>query len=113
MTPEEKTVIALALRWARGWATDEQLQRAIQELKISRQPLQGPELIPCMARARHSATMFCVLPKGHVGIPNRSRDSWRWAGMHQGYAAGMPPRGGGVRVFYAREEDQAVSTGQQ
>lgn len=97
MTPEEKAVIARALRWSRGWDTDECLRLAVQALSISRRPLEGPEPIPCMARAEHSATMFCILPKGHVGLPGR--DGERWVDSHMGRAAGTPPRGGGMRTF--------------
>lgn len=99
MTPEEDVVIRLALRWHRGWVTDKPLATAVQALRISRQPLQGPEPIPCMARAVHSDTMFCILPKGHVGLPDRRDEGDRWNGYHRGYAAGTPPHGGGVRIF--------------
>jgi hypothetical protein len=102
MTPEEDLVIRLTLRWHRGWITDDYLHHAVQALKISRQPMQGPEPIPCMVRATHSATMFCLLPKGHVGLPGR--DGGRWIDYHQGRAGGTPPRGGGLRVFRVRRD---------
>jgi hypothetical protein len=98
MTPEEDTVIRLALRWHRGWITDKPLATAVQALRISRRPIQGPDPIPCMVRAMHSDTMFCILPKGHVGLPGREKTE-RWVDYHMGRAAGTPPRGGGMRTF--------------
>lgn len=98
MTPEELKLIAVAQKWASGRADDAALRFAVHALRISRQPLQGPEPIPCMARASHSATMFCILPKGHVGLPGREGSRWV-DGWHMGRAGGTPPRGGGMRTF--------------
>ena len=99
VTPEEKAVIAQALRWSRGWVDDRTLQLAVQALKVSRQPEQGPDPIPCMVRAEHSATMFCILPKGHDGSePETYGGTWGWS-YHEGIAGGTPPRGGGRRQF--------------
>lgn len=103
MTPEERVVVNMALRWSRGWNTDEHLQLAVQALRISRLPLQGPEPIPCMVRAMHSDTMFCILPKGHVGLPGREGARWK-NGWHMGRAGGTPPRGGGMRTFQVWSE---------
>lgn len=68
-TPEERAVIKAALAWTRKEtperATD--LRVAAQRLRVSRRPVEGPEVIPCMVRAEHSAVMFCHLPKGHEG----------------------------------------------
>lgn len=113
MTPEEGLVIRLTLRWHRGWITDDFLHLAVQALKISRQPLQGPEPIPCMVRAEHSATMFCHLPKGHEGSEPETYGA-RWGfSYHEGRAAGTPPRGGGLRRFRVMHDlNQEVSTGQ-
>jgi hypothetical protein len=87
MTPEEKLVIRVALLWDRDGITDDQLHLVIQQLRISRQPLQGPEPIPCMARASHSTTMFCVLPKGHPGSEPEMFGSDFWGfSHHQGVA---------------------------
>lgn len=95
MTPEERSVIRAACRWAlvsdrveRLWEESEiGLALAVQALRVSRQPEQGPEPIPCMARASHSATMFCVLPKSHKGSePEEWHESWGYS-YHQGVAA--------------------------
>lgn len=100
MTPEENMVIRVALLWDRGGIIDDQLHLVIQQLRISRQPLQGPEPIPCMVRAPHSATMFCILPKGHEGSKPEMLGSDFWGfSYHVGIAGGTPPRGGGRRSF--------------
>jgi hypothetical protein len=95
-TPEEKAVIKAALRWQRKPNADTvaDLLTAAQALRISRRPLEGPEPIPCMARARHSATMFCILPKGHA--PERRPGYGFW---HEGLAAN-----GSHRIFYTEDE---------
>lgn len=94
-TPEEKAVIKAALRWQQHpISAAEDLRLAVQALRISRRPLEGPEPIPCMARARHSATMFCILPKGHAHPWDRSSGPM----VHYGHAAN-----GSRRSFYAVE----------
>ncbi|MBW8792152.1 MAG: hypothetical protein JF597_00675 [Streptomyces sp.] len=95
-TPEEKAVIKAALRWQRKPNADTvaDLLIAVQALRISRRPLEGPEPIPCMARARHSATMFCTLPKGHDTQGLGGYGNW-----HEGLAAD-----GSHRTFYTEDE---------
>jgi hypothetical protein len=98
-TPEEKALIKAALRCHRNANADTvgALLLAAQAVVISRRPAEGPEPIPCMVRAEHSAVMFCHLPKGHPGSePERTlpNDGYGWT-YHEGVAA----NGNGVRTF--------------
>jgi hypothetical protein len=98
MRSEEAAVIKAAKRWARKANADSvaDLLLAVQALKVAVQPLQGPEPIPCMVRASHSATMFCRLPKGHEGSePN----VWPACGGGYTFHEGVAANGNGVRRF--------------
>jgi hypothetical protein len=98
-TPEEKALIKAALRCHRNANADTvgALLLAAQAVVISRRPAEGPEPIPCMVRAEHSAVMFCHLPKGHANSePEPPCPGWDWTfTYHEGVAA----NGNGVRTF--------------
>ena len=66
MTPEERAVIKAAKAWARKANADTvaELLLAVQALKVSRQPEQGPEPIPCSVPST-TGRMLCALPVGH------------------------------------------------
>lgn len=85
MTPEERAAIRVLLKWQRDPSPDNTttLRVAAQAVRVSRRKAEGPEPIPCMARAAHSSTMFCVLPKGHEGsTPSEYRVTY-----HEGLAS--------------------------
>lgn len=103
-TPQEKALIRAALAWQEH-PNDVRLQFNLfslaQAVRISRQPLQGPEPMPCMVRAENSATMFCHLPQGHPGSEPEPL-SPRYPGgfsYHQGRA-----RNGSIRRFKVWED---------
>lgn len=107
MTPEERAVLNAALKWHRtlidqrsphvSHAAQERLKAACQALRISDQPEHTVDPIPCMAPAPHSATMFCILPRGHdmpEGVAAMRRDRPWWTKVHHmGYAGGNPDNG--------------------
>jgi hypothetical protein len=91
MTPEEKRVIHAALLLSRKDTPERvaAVRDAAQALRISRRQVEGAAPIPCMARATHSATMFCDLPKGHPGSGLNSEELERGYGYasHSGLAS--------------------------
>jgi hypothetical protein len=103
MTPEEKALIATALKWQLGrkGGSDAELRDAAQAVRISRLPAQGPEAIPCMVGC-DNGSMFCILPKGHEGsfIPSDA-EWWQHFTHHEGYPANDPKYG--RRGFDVRE----------
>lgn len=101
MTPEEKAVIRAAQRWAVRDSLERvtDLRVAVQRLAVSRQPEHTVEPIPCGVYANNSATMFCILPKGHEGgEPENERFP---VTRHVGYPGGVRGTGpnGGARAF--------------
>jgi hypothetical protein len=95
VTPEEKAVIHAALMWSNKQTPERvtDLHVAVRALRVSRQPIQGPEAIPCMVKAMHGP-MFCILPKGHEGsiIPDDA-ESWQQCTDHEGYPDNNPKFG--------------------
>jgi hypothetical protein len=102
MTPEEKALIATALKWQLGrkGGSEEELRRAVQAVRISRRPAEGPEAIPCMVTATYSTEMFCHLPKGHEGSEVETFNG-TWG---QTYHEGIARNGNGVRRFRVSHE---------
>lgn len=109
MTPEESAVIKAALKWHKVVTgqhssmltinAERHLLDATHALYLSRQPLHTVEPVPCMVYANNSATMFCILPKGH---PGSEPDDERFeVTRHVGYPGGVRGTGpnGGSRVF--------------
>lgn len=109
MTPEERAVLSAALKWHKtltdrrshivSHAAQERLKKACQALRISDQPEHTVEPIPCGVYANHSATMSCVLPKGHRGsVPFEEKYQFT---HHSGYPGGVRNAGpnGGMRQF--------------
>jgi len=103
MTPEERAVIKAALKWHRtitgqrsafvSHAAQGHLLDATHALWLSRQPLHTVEPILCMVYANNSATMFCVLPVGHV---EHDEPRQRYVGditVHAGYPNNDPKNG--------------------
>lgn len=109
MTPEERAVIKAALKWHKtvtgqhsafiSHNAERHLLEATQALYLSRQPLHTVEPVPCMVYANNSATMFCILPKGHPGSVPEMIGRYEGPSRHVGLAANRPGLEPARRVF--------------
>ena len=103
MTPEERAVIKAALKWHKRITGQRSafvshvalanLRDATHALWLSRQPLHTVEPIPCMVYANNSATMFCVLPKGHADPLDSDGNKRGFGDVHIGYPGNNPAAG--------------------